>query len=104
VGHPLSVGDVVAAAARAGEQVSLTTAYRTIRTLVDEGSLTAIELPGAGTYFEAAGKSHHHHFSCLHCRRAYELPECETADAELPRGFRAVSHETIVYGLCSACV
>ncbi|MBV9102510.1 MAG: transcriptional repressor [Candidatus Eremiobacteraeota bacterium] len=103
VGHPLSVGDVVAATERSGDPVSLTTAYRTIGALVDEGLLESIELPGAGTYFERAGKSHHHHFSCLRCSRAYELPQCETKATALPRGFRAVSHETTVFGLCATC-
>jgi Fur family ferric uptake transcriptional regulator len=103
VGHPLSVADLCAAAREAGEPLSAATAYRTVRALVAEGILEPVELPGAGTYFEPAGKHHHHHFSCLGCRRVYELAACAMPDPALPSGFRAVSHETTVYGLCRTC-
>jgi Fur family transcriptional regulator, ferric uptake regulator len=102
-GHPLSVGDLVAAAGSAGEPLSLTTAYRTVRALVEEGSLAAVEVPGAGTFFERAGKAHHHHFSCMQCARVYELGACAATDVTLPPGFKAVSHETTVYGVCAQC-
>jgi len=101
--HPLAIGDVVQAARRSGASVSLTTAYRTVRALVEEGAVTAIELPGSGTVFESAGKAHHHHFSCLRCHRAYELADCALPDLAVPRGFVALSHETTVYGVCAAC-
>jgi Fur family ferric uptake transcriptional regulator len=102
-GHPLSVGELVDIAARAGEPVSLTTAYRTVRALVEEGSIAAVEVPGAGTFYERAGKAHHHHFSCMQCARVYELAQCAATDVALPAGFKAVSHETTVYGVCASC-
>lgn len=102
--RPLSPEDVRSAAARGGEGVSLSTVYRAIRTLVEDGWLAVVELPGSGARYEVAGKAHHHHFVCEACRRVYELEGCLAVDAlKLPRGFRATSHDIVISGECASC-
>jgi Fur family ferric uptake transcriptional regulator len=102
--RPLSREDVLAAAARAGNGVSLSTVYRAIRALVDDGWLAVVELPGSGALYEVAGKAHHHHFVCDDCRRVYELDGCIALEAlKLPRGFRATSHDIVISGECASC-
>ena len=101
--RPLSIAEVVAAVNRDGGATSVPTAYRTVKALLDERWLEAIELPGVGPYYEVAGKEHHHHFVCVRCRAAHELPECTSPNVSLPRGFRALSHQTTVFGVCAAC-
>jgi Fur family ferric uptake transcriptional regulator len=102
--RPLSIEEVLALAQRARKRVSLSTVYRFVRSLVDDGSLDVIELPGQGAYYELAGKAHHHHFSCIRCGRAYELDGCvRIEDLVLPKGFSAVSHDLSVAGVCAAC-
>lgn len=72
--RPLSIEEVLAAAQRCRKAaVSLSTVYRFVRSLVDDGSLSVFELPGQGAFYELAGKAHHHHFSCIRCGRVYEL-------------------------------
>jgi Fur family ferric uptake transcriptional regulator len=102
--RPLSIEEVLAAARRGRNAVSLSTVYRFVRSLVDDGSLSAIEVPGRGVFYELAGKAHHHHFSCLSCGRIYEINDCVgLRDLVLPEGFHAVSHDITVEGVCSAC-
>jgi Fur family transcriptional regulator, ferric uptake regulator len=102
--RPLSVDEVLSAAKRGRHKVSLSTVYRFVRSLVDEGWLAVIEMPGLGTFYELAGKAHHHHFSCLACGRVYELNDCVSIrEFALPKGFKAVSHDITVAGACAAC-
>ncbi len=102
--RPLSIEEVLAAARRGRNAVSLSTVYRFVRSLVDEGTLSVFELPGQGAFYELAGKAHHHHFSCIRCGRVYELNDCVSVDKlTLPKGFHAVSHDLTVAGVCAAC-
>jgi Fur family ferric uptake transcriptional regulator len=102
--RPLSIDEVLSAAKRGRHKVSLSTVYRFVRSLVDEGSLEVIEMPGLGAFYEVAGKAHHHHFSCLACGRVYELNDCVSIrEVALPKGFKAVSHDITVAGACAAC-
>jgi Fur family transcriptional regulator, ferric uptake regulator len=102
--RPLSIEEVLAAAKRGRHKVSLSTVYRFVRSLVDEGSLAVVDMPGLGAFYEVAGKAHHHHFSCLACDRVYELNDCVSLrDFALPKGFKAASHDITVAGTCAAC-
>jgi Fur family ferric uptake transcriptional regulator len=102
--RPLAPDEVLAAVQRSGAGGSLATVYRSIRAFIDEGYLTSVELPGTGAFYEIAGKTHHHHFSCLKCRRVYELEGCLPSETlRLPRGFRAVAHDLTVFGTCASC-
>lgn len=101
--RPLSINEVLDAAQRQ-HVVSLSTVYRFVRALVADGALSVFELPGLGAFYELSGKAHHHHFSCIRCRRVYELNNCVNVDTlTLPKDFRAVSHDLTVSGVCAAC-
>jgi Fur family ferric uptake transcriptional regulator len=102
--RPLSPEDVLADARSSGSGVSRATVYRAIRSLLEDGSLTVVELPGSKALYEVAGKKHHHHFFCSACRQAYELNGCVTVELlDLPRGFRATSHDVTIFGICAQC-
>jgi Fur family ferric uptake transcriptional regulator len=102
--RPLSIEEILTAARRGRNAVSLSTVYRFVRSLVDDGSLAVFELPGQGAFYELAGKAHHHHFSCIRCGRVYELNDCVSVDnLMLPKDFQAVSHDLTVAGVCAAC-
>jgi Fur family ferric uptake transcriptional regulator len=102
--RPLSTEQVHTAARVDIEGLGLATVYRSIRTLIDDGWLTVIDVPGQGTLYEIAGKAHHHHFSCDACRRVFEVEGCaKDISVVLPRGFRASSHEITVRGRCADC-
>ncbi|MBD5633886.1 MAG: transcriptional repressor [Candidatus Eremiobacteraeota bacterium] len=102
--RPLSIEEVLSASQAGDRAVSLSTVYRFVRSLVDDGTLTTFELPAQGAFYELAGKAHHHHFRCIRCRRVYELNDCVSIEKlALPRTFKAVSHDLTVAGICAAC-
>ncbi len=103
-GRPLSTEEVFEAAQREIDGLGIATVYRSIRSLLDDGWLAPVEVPGKGTLYELAGKGHHHHFSCTSCHRVYELDGCDSGVAvRLPKGFRASRHEVTLYGTCAKC-
>ena len=100
----MSPEDVLAAAQDAVPGLGIATVYRSIKTLLEEGWLEIVELPGQAPRYEVAGKDHHHHFHCKGCDRVFELSGCvEGVRKLLPRGFRLTGHEVVLYGYCRPC-
>ncbi len=103
--RPLSPQEILTAARRVSPSLGIATVYRNVKALVDEGWLQPVELPGAPSRYERAGKGHHHHFHCRSCDRVYEVDDCPGTLRELtPPGFELDAHEIILYGTCSECV
>ena len=103
-GRPLSTSEAFEAAQSTIDGLGIATVYRSIRSLLDDGWLTPIEVPGKGILYELAGKEHHHHFSCTSCHRVFELDGCDaTVDVSLPRGFSANGHDVTIFGRCAEC-
>ena len=103
-GRPLSPEEILAAAQTLVKGLGIATVYRNIKTLLDEGWLVAVELPGRPPRYELAGKGHHHHFHCNNCGQVFELKGCaETFRGMTPRGFKIVAHDLLLYGICKDC-
>jgi Fur family ferric uptake transcriptional regulator len=102
--RPLSVDEVFQAAHSEQEGVGMATVYRAVRRLLEEGGLTAVELPGDSTRYELSGKGHHHHFHCNGCNRVFETKSCLGNLRRLisPK-FQITGHEIILRGFCPAC-
>lgn len=102
--RPLSPEEALADAQRYYPALGIATIYRNIQSLVEEGWLQAVEIPGSSTRYEVAGKAHHHHFQCNQCGKLYDLEGCiPNFKPKLPQGFRATGHQFFLYGICSAC-
>lgn len=102
--RPISPEEVLTEAQRHVDGLGIATVYRNIKTLVEEGWLTAVELPGQSPRYELAGKGHHHHFHCNDCGHVYELQGCVGSfRSMIPRGFLVTGHEVLLYGRCQAC-
>jgi Fur family ferric uptake transcriptional regulator len=102
--RPLSPEEALNGAQQRHPTLGIATLYRNIQTLVQEGWLQPVEVPGSSTRYEVAGKEHHHHFQCKGCGKLYDLEGCIARDKpKLPKGFRASGHELFVYGTCAAC-
>src|SRR5579875_1103023 len=71
--RPLSPEEVLRSAQQHHPGVGIATVYRNIRTLVEEGWLQPVEVPGDAARYELAGKKHHHHFQCNECGKLYDL-------------------------------
>jgi Fur family transcriptional regulator, ferric uptake regulator len=102
--RPLDPTQVLELAVAEKGGLGIATVYRNIKMLVEEGWLIPVELPGAITHYEVAGKVHHHHFHCRGCGKVFELMACLPRVQELaPDGFRVTGHELLLYGSCAAC-
>jgi Fur family transcriptional regulator, ferric uptake regulator len=104
-GRPLSPEEVLSYAQRSVADLSIATVYRNLKHLVQEKWLETVLLPGEPARYEISGKAHHHHFWCNDCGKVYELEGCSPSfKTKLPKGFRAVHHDLLLYGTCAACV
>src|ERR1700679_1580629 len=102
--RPLPPEEALSAAQRHYETLGIATVYRNIKSLLSEGWLDPVSLPGQATRYEVAGKAHHHHFHCRKCGRMFELGGCAgTVLPRPPKGFRVAGHELLLYGNCARC-
>ena len=102
--RPLSPDEVLQLAKQHVPGMSIATVYRNIGSLVEDKWLATVELPGAASRYEVAGKKHHHHFQCTDCAKVFELSGCDLpARPTLPKGFRVTGHEFFLYGTCADC-
>jgi Fur family transcriptional regulator, ferric uptake regulator len=102
--RPLDPTEVLALAATGHSGLGIATVYRNIKSLLEEGWLTPVELPGEVTHYELAGKEHHHHFHCRTCGKVYELNACLPNVQKLaPQGFHVAGHDLTLYGACREC-
>ncbi|HEV8307408.1 MAG TPA: transcriptional repressor [Methylomirabilota bacterium] len=86
-------------------RVSLATVYRNLRLLARHGLLTEFQ---AGPTVRFDARVHrHHHFTCAHCGRIFDLEEPVDArlDARVTArtGFRVSHHRIEFFGLCGRC-
>ena len=103
-GRPLTTDEILVSAQTSIPSLGKATVYRSIRALLDEGWLAAVDVPGRSALYERAGKEHHHHFQCSHCKRVYELDGCASEiRGELPAGFVSTGHDVTIYGACAGC-
>jgi Fur family ferric uptake transcriptional regulator len=102
--RPLSPAEVLEHARASVQGLGLATVYRTLKLLIEDGSIQAINLPGESARYEPAESAHHHHFQCNMCRRVYDIAGCPGDLCRLaPRGFRVERHDVTLYGRCSDC-
>src|SRR5215467_5945906 len=86
-------------------RVSLATVYRNLRRLAAEGVLLE-RADTTGMRFDA-NLDRHDHFTCLSCRRIYDVParRPRSGGASPPprAGFEILEQRTEFYGRCAAC-
>lgn len=92
---------------RGGENVGLSTVYRTLQTLADGDEVDVLRSEDGETRYRRCSGTHHHHLVCRDCGRTVEVegPTVErwaTGVAE-QHGFTSVSHTLEIFGLCPSC-
>ncbi len=93
---------------RRGEHIGLTTVYRHLQVLSEEGSVDAIRDDSGETLYRQCGTSaHHHHLTCRNCGKSVEV-EGRAVEQWAERvardaGFTNVGHTVELFGLCPDC-
>lgn len=104
--RPLSPSEVFDQARSELRAISLATIYRTLKALIDDGTLVPVSLPGLPDRYETRGcaEHHHHHFHCDGCGRVFDVPGCGLhTDVRNPSGFSVKRHAVVLYGDCREC-
>jgi Fur family transcriptional regulator, ferric uptake regulator len=92
---------------RNGDNVGLSTVYRTLQGLADNGDVDVLRTEDGEALYRRCSTTHHHHLVCRGCGRTVEVegPTVErwsTSVAE-EHGFTDVSHTLEIFGTCPAC-
>lgn len=85
---------------------ALATVYRTLQTLVEEGTADTVTRHGEALY-RACGSAHHHHLVCTECAATVEVDGLEIEQwatrTAAEHGFVMESHIADIYGRCASC-
>jgi Fur family transcriptional regulator, ferric uptake regulator len=102
-----SAQEVHARLRASGDTVGLSTVYRAVQALVDDGELDSIRTDSGEVVYRRCSTRHHHHLVCRTCGRTVEVagPTVERwADRVAgEHGFTDVSHTLEIFGTCSVC-
>jgi Fur family ferric uptake transcriptional regulator len=103
-----SAQEIHAELRRKGEHVGLTTVYRHLQALSEQGMVDAIrDDSGETLYRKCETTAHHHHLTCRNCGRSVEVEGravehwAEKVAAEA--GFTDVGHTVELFGRCPEC-
>ena len=93
---------------RRGENIGLTTVYRTLQTLAATDQIDMVRTDtGESVYRRCAAPHHHHHLVCRGCGSAVEVSgrevEAWAAEVAAAHGFTDVTHTIELFGTCSDC-
>jgi Fur family ferric uptake transcriptional regulator len=84
--------------------IGIATVYRSIKHFLDTREIVVVELPGVSRRYEVRGKGHHHHFLCNNCETLFEVEGCPgKIQLDPPSGFKVLSHEILLKGICKDC-
>jgi Fur family transcriptional regulator, ferric uptake regulator len=93
---------------RRGEKIGLTTVYRHLQVLSEDGQVDTIrDANGETLYRRCRTNAHHHHLTCRTCGRSVEVEgravERWAEQVAAEAGFTAVDHTVELFGLCPEC-
>ena len=90
-----------------GDNVGLSTVYRTLQAMADAGELDVLRTDAGEAVYRRCSTRHHHHLVCRSCGATVEVdgPAVEkwTRAVAAAHGFRDVSHTLEVFGTCPDC-
>ena len=90
-----------------GENIGLTTVYRTLQSMASAGLLDTLRNDTGESVYRRCSDHHHHHLVCRSCGSTVEVGDREVeewaAEVAAKHGFSNVSHTIEIYGTCSDC-
>jgi Fur family ferric uptake transcriptional regulator len=92
---------------RSGDNVGLSTVYRTLQALADAGDVDMLRTEDGEAVYRRCSTTHHHHLVCRSCGRTVEVegPTVErwSSAVATDHGFTDVSHTLEIFGTCPTC-
>ncbi|GAB3971168.1 transcriptional repressor [Actinoallomurus acanthiterrae] len=103
-----SAQDIHAELRHRGERIGLTTVYRQLQVLSEDGAVDTLrDENGETLYRRCETSTHHHHVTCRSCGRSVEVegPAIEhwAERVATEAGFTDVDHTLEIFGLCPDC-
>src|SRR5439155_14984448 len=71
-GRPLSPPEIYGEARSMAPGLGMATVYRTLKRLLDEKTISPVELPGEAPRYDRSGMQHHHHVRCTACCSVFD--------------------------------
>lgn len=91
----------------AGENIGLTTVYRTLQRMAGGEEVDFIRTDEGETAYRRCSTGHHHHLVCRSCGRTVEVEgpaiESWTDQIAADHGYTEVQHHLEIFGVCAAC-
>src|SRR6201996_713029 len=92
---------------RRGENIGLTTVYRTLQSMAAAGMVDTLRTDTGESIYRRCSEHHHHHLVCRSCGSTVEVGDHEVemwaATVAARHGFSAARHTIEIYGTCSDC-
>ena len=92
---------------RRGENIGLTTVYRTLQTMATSGVVDTLRTDTGESAYRRCSEHHHHHLVCRTCGATVEVEgaaaEKWAAEVAKEHGFSDVSHTIEIFGVCGDC-
>lgn len=103
-----SAQDIHAELRRRGERIGLTTVYRHLQVLTEDGAVDTLrDESGETLYRRCETSAHHHHVTCRSCGRSVEVEgraiERWAEHVASEAGFTDVDHTVEIFGRCPGC-
>jgi Fur family ferric uptake transcriptional regulator len=91
-----------------GQKIGLTTVYRNLQSMATRGEVDVLRREdGESIYRRCEMDEHHHHLVCRECGVSVELENAEierwTTDVAKGHRFTDVTHDLVLFGVCSEC-
>ena len=87
--------------------INISTVYRTLELLKEQGLVTETDLGGGRFLYHPVGKAHHHHLVCKKCGKVRDIDASafQQLQDELKAqyGFNAEFEHLAIFGICENC-
>lgn len=102
--RPLTIEEILKEASTTIPELNISTIYRNLKILVEEGKIGVVEVPGGPLRYEIVQTGHCHHFLCKACDRLYPIATCpKDLAGMIPEGFKMTCHSITLSGVCKGC-
>ncbi len=83
------------------------TVFRTVEALLERGLLDRVEFADGKWRYRVCGSAHHHHLTCVQCRRVVEVDACLPPEMlnriASDSNFALEGHAVELFGRCAEC-